>query len=64
MLFWKDEYVYRRLCATEFQKTICLPNPAFCCYSGLKLMDLFDMQRFVFFTGHFYFSHSNPKAVE
>jgi len=27
-------------------------------------MDLSTMQRFVFFTGHFYFSHSNPQAVE
>jgi len=27
-------------------------------------MDISIMQRCVFFTGYFYFSHSSPKAVE
>jgi hypothetical protein len=46
--------------------TIRLPNGAPCCYSRPTLTEPRDTQLMIhsFFTGHFYFSHSNPKAVE
>jgi len=44
---------------------ICLPSGAGCCYSRSTLTE--PLQLFMtkfFFTGYFYFSNSNPKAVE